>query len=44
MAPGTYEVKAMMSQGGKTAVQQVAFTVPGDGSVAARHRDMAAKA
>ncbi len=35
MAPGTYEVKAMVSQSGKTAVQQVAFTVPGDGSVAA---------
>ncbi|WP_348265289.1 VWA domain-containing protein [Telmatobacter sp. DSM 110680] len=35
MAPGNYEVKAMMSQGGKTSVQQVAFTVPGDGSVAA---------
>lgn len=34
MAPGNYEVKAMMSQGGKTSVQQVAFTVPGDGTVA----------
>ena len=31
LAPGNYEVKAMMSQGGKTAVQQIAFTVQGDG-------------
>ena len=35
LAPGNYEVKAMMSQGGKTAVQQIAFTVQGDGAVAA---------
>ena len=35
LAPGSYEVKAMISQGGKTAVQQVAFTVPGDENVAA---------
>jgi len=35
MAPGTYDVKAMVSQGGKTSVQQVAFTVQGDGTVAA---------
>jgi VWFA-related protein len=34
MAPGAYEVKAMMSQGGKTSVQQVAFTVQGDGTEA----------
>jgi VWFA-related protein len=34
LAPGNYEVKAMMSQGGKTAVQQIAFNVQGDGSVA----------
>jgi hypothetical protein len=34
MAPGNYEVQAMMSQGGKTSVQQVAFTVQGDGTVA----------
>ena len=34
LAPGNYEVKAMMSQGGKTAIQQIAFTVQGDGSVA----------
>jgi len=33
MAPGKYEVKAMMSQGGKTSMQQVAFTVQGDGTV-----------
>ena len=33
LAPGRYEVKAMMTQDGKTAVQQVSFTVEGDGSV-----------
>jgi hypothetical protein len=33
LAPGNYEVKAMISQGGKTAVQQIAFTVQGDGAV-----------
>jgi hypothetical protein len=33
LAPGNYEVKAMMTQDGKTAVQQVAFTVEGDASV-----------
>jgi hypothetical protein len=33
LAPGNYEVKAMMSQGGKTAVQQIAFIVRGDGTV-----------
>jgi hypothetical protein len=34
MAPGNYEVKAMLSQGGKTSVQQVSFTVQGDGTIA----------
>jgi hypothetical protein len=29
LAPGEYEVKAMMNQGGKTAVQQISFTVEG---------------
>lgn len=33
LAPGNYDVKAMMTQGGKTAVQQVSFVVEGDGSV-----------
>lgn len=32
LAPGSYEVKAMLTQDGKTAVEQVAFTVEGDGS------------
>ncbi len=35
MTPGAYDVKAMVSQGGKTSVQEVAFTVQGDGTVAA---------
>lgn len=34
LLPGNYDVKAMMSQGGKTAEQEVAFTVLGDGTVA----------
>ncbi|MGA8743089.1 MAG: VWA domain-containing protein [Terracidiphilus sp.] len=34
MTPGSYEVKAMVSQGGKTSVQQVAFNVQGDGTAA----------
>ena len=34
MAPGNYTVKAIMSQGGKTSAQEVAFTVRGDGTVA----------
>jgi hypothetical protein len=29
LAPGVYEVKAMLSQGGKTAVQRMSFTVEG---------------
>lgn len=35
LAPGNYEVKAMLTQDGKTAVEQVAFTVQGDGTVSA---------
>lgn len=35
LAPGNYEVKAMLTQDGKTAVEQVAFTVQGDGSASA---------
>lgn len=35
LAPGNYEVKAMLTQDGKTAVEQALFTVEGDGSVAA---------
>ena len=31
LAPGVYEVKAMMTQGGRTAEQRVSFTVLGDG-------------
>lgn len=38
LAPGNYEVKAMMTQGGRTAMQQVSFTVQGDGSVASAAR------
>jgi VWFA-related protein len=34
LAPGNYEVKALMTQGGKTAEQQVSFTVQGDGIAA----------
>ncbi|MGC1423241.1 MAG: VWA domain-containing protein [Terracidiphilus sp.] len=30
LAPGAYEVKAMMTQGGKTASQELSFTVQGD--------------
>lgn len=32
LAPGDYTIKATMSQDGKTAEQQVSFTVPGDGT------------
>ena len=34
LAPGKYQVKALMSQGGKTAEQEVSFTVLSDGTVA----------
>jgi hypothetical protein len=37
LVPGDYKVKATMSQGGDTAIQEIAFTVegqPGDGAVA----------
>ena len=34
LAPGNYEVKAMLTQDGKTAVEQVAFTVEGDANAA----------
>ncbi len=34
LAPGNYEVKALLSQGGKTAEQQISFTVQGDGIAA----------
>ena len=30
LAPGDYEVKAVMSQGGKSSVQKISFTVEGD--------------
>lgn len=33
LAPGNYDVKAMMTQDGKTSVQQVSFIVQGDASV-----------
>jgi VWFA-related protein len=33
LAAGSYEVKAMLSQGGKTAAQQAFFTVEGSGNV-----------
>ena len=33
LGPGTYDVKATLSQGAKTAVQQVSFTVLGDGTL-----------
>ena len=34
LAPGSYEVKAMLTQGGKTAEQRVSFTVLGNGIAA----------
>ena len=34
LTPGSYEVKALMTQGGKTSEQRVSFTVLGDGSAA----------
>ena len=33
LTPGNYQVKAMITQGGKTAEQQIAFTVLGDGNL-----------
>jgi len=32
LAPGDYEVKAYLNQGGKTSTQSIAFSVEGDGS------------
>ena len=34
LVPGAYEVRAMMTQSGRTAEQRVSFTVLGDGAVA----------
>jgi len=34
LVPGNYDVKAMLTQDGKTAVEQVLFTVEGEGSAA----------
>ncbi|HEY2466821.1 MAG TPA: VWA domain-containing protein [Terracidiphilus sp.] len=33
LAPGSYEVKAMLTQDGKTAIEQAAFTVQGNGGM-----------
>ncbi len=41
LSPGLYEVKAMMTQGGKTAEQHLSFTV--EGIVAAGNSDVSAK-
>jgi hypothetical protein len=34
LAPGSYQVKALISQGGKSAEQEIAFTVQGDANLA----------
>jgi VWFA-related protein len=39
LLPGLYDVKAMLSQGGKTAVQEVSFTVAGTQAAAAEPAD-----